>query len=101
MDIDWTQIRGALSKIEKQLSKAQDVIKASDEATTQDWPEISRDELEAAFPNWRKEYGNNWVRDFLEKKLGRENYRSRRGSRRYRIAPECWEALDLARRGDS
>ena len=36
-------------------------------------------------------------RDFLEKKFGRENFRLRRGSRRYRIEPECWKALELAR----
>jgi len=98
MDIDWTQIRGALSRIERQLSKAREVIKASDAETVRDWPEVTREELEAAFPNWRAECGNNWVRDFMEKKIGKTNYRIRRGTRKYRISPECWRALNLGDR---
>ena len=96
MDIDWTQIRGALSRIEKQLSKAQEVIKTSDKETVRDWPEVTRDQLQAAFPNWQAEYGKDWIHDFMEKRIGRQNFRIRPGNRRYRIAPECWKTLKLS-----
>lgn len=96
MDIDWTQIRGAIARIEQELAKAQKVVDSTDAELIRDWPEIRREELEAAFPNWRTEYGSDWTRDFLEKRIGRQNYRSRRGSRKYRIAPEVARALNLA-----
>lgn len=95
MDIDWTKIRGALSRIEDQLSKAQEVIRSSDEETSRDWPEVTRDQLQSAFPNWEEDYGRDWIHDFMEKRIGRENFRIRPGNRRYRIAPECWKALRL------
>ena len=95
MDIDWTQIRSALARIENELSKAQKLIESTDADLVRDWPEIKREELEAAFPNWQTEYGPNWVHDFLEKRIGRENFRARRGSRKYRISPEACRALNL------
>jgi hypothetical protein len=95
MDIDWTQIRGALSRIEEELSRAKKVIDSTDEDLVRDWPEVRRQDLEAAFPNWREEYGPNWVHDFLEKRIGRENFRIRKGSRKYRISPEAYRALNL------
>ena len=98
MDIDWTQIKGALSRIEKQLSKARQVIRSSDDEAFRDWPEVTREELQAAFPNWRAECGEDWLHDFMEKRIGRQNYRARQGSRKYRISPECWKALDLGHR---
>jgi hypothetical protein len=93
MDIDWTQIRGALSRIERQLAKAHQVIESSDAEAVRDWPEVSREELEAAFPRWREEYGSSWTRDFLDKRFGRENYRARPGCRTYRIAPQFLDAV--------
>ena len=96
MDIDWTQIRNALARIEGELSKAQKVIDTTEADLVRDWPEVRREELEAAFPNWRKDYGPDWVHDFLEKRIGRENFRIRRGSRKYRISPEAYRALNLA-----
>ena len=97
MEIDWTQIRGALARIENELSKAERLIKQTDVGN--EWPEVSRSELEAAFPQWRLEYGNNWIRDFMEKKIGRENYRIRRGSSKYRISPECLKTLHIQQEG--
>ena len=95
MDIDWTQIRGAIKRIEVELSKAEKVIERTDADLVRDWPEVRRQELEAAFPNWRTEFGPNWVRDFMAKKIGKANYRVRPGSRKYRIAPEAFRALNL------
>lgn len=99
MEIDWAQIRGALARIEGALAKARDVIKSSDEEAVRDWPEVTREELEAAFPDWRREYGSHWTRDFMEKRFGRGNYRARPGSRRYRIAPEVFRGLPVGREG--
>lgn len=95
MDIDWTQIRSALARIGNELSKAQKVIDTTDADFVRDWPEVNREDLETAFPNWQVEYGPNWAHDFLEKKIGRENFRARRGSRKYRISPEAYRALNL------
>lgn len=99
MDIDWTRIRGTLARIEHQLSRANEVIESSDAEAFRDWPEVSRKELEDAFPDWRRQYGNNWIRDFMDQRIGRENYRARRGSRKYRIAPECWKSLNIIQPG--
>lgn len=95
MDIDWAGIRGALKRIEKELARAREVIQASDQEAVRDWPEVTRDQLEAAFPNWRAEFGSHWTRDFMDKRFGRANYRARPGSRRYRIAPEVFRELFL------
>lgn len=95
MDIDWTQIRGAIKRIENELSKAEKVIERTDADLVRNWQEVRREELEAAFPNWRTEFGPNWGRDFMEKKVGKANYRVRPGSRKYRIAPEAFRALNL------
>ncbi|MBI4604906.1 MAG: hypothetical protein HY721_23340 [Planctomycetes bacterium] len=94
MEIDWANIRGALSRIERELAKAQEVIEATD--VRNEWPEVTRKQLQAAFPDWRKAHGNDWIHDFMDKVIGRENYRSRPGSPRYRIAPKVLEALHLA-----
>ncbi len=99
MDIDWAKIRGALARIEKELARARDVIDASDREAVRDWPEVTREELEAAFPNWRAEFGSHWTRDFMDKRFGRRNYRARPGSRRYRIAPEVYRELMARREG--
>jgi hypothetical protein len=96
MDIDWTQVRNALKRIESRLAEAQEAIERTDAAN--DWPEVSRSELEAAFPRWREEYGRNWMRDFMEKRIGAGNYRTRRGSRKYRIAPEVLAGLPVGPR---
>lgn len=93
MDIDWTQIRGAIHRIERQLSRAREVIKTSDEEALRDWPEVTKDDLQAAYPRWESEYGKDWMHGFMEKRIGRENFRVRPGGGRYRIAPRCWEAL--------
>ena len=93
MDRDWARIRSALARIENELSKAQKVIDATDVAN--EWPQVTREELQAAFPRWREEYGSNWIRGFMKKRIGKENYRARRGSKKYRIAPEVLEALHL------
>ena len=94
MDIDWVQIRGALSRIERELSKARDVIETSDDTVASDWPEVGREDLEAAFPDWRKECRHSF-KEFLERRIGADNYRVRRGNRTYRISPECLRALNL------
>jgi hypothetical protein len=99
MDIDWTNIRAALSRIEKQLSRAREVIDVTDEETSRGWPEVSRAELQSAFPNWQVEYGKDWMHDFMEKRIGRENFRIRKGNRKYRIAPECYKTLRPAMEG--
>lgn len=93
MNIDWTQIRGAIKRIESELAKAQQVIEDTDVSHT--WPEVSRKELESLFPAWREEYGSNWMRDFMERKIGKGNFRVRRGSSRYRIAPDVCQTLGL------
>jgi hypothetical protein len=98
MDIDWTQIRATVARIENALSKAKKTVEETDADIVQGWPEVARRELEAAFPNWRREYGSDWTHDFLEKKIGRENYRLLRGSRKYRIAPDAYRALGLAQK---
>ena len=99
MDIDWTSIRGTLARVEQQLSRAREVIRSSDAEAFRDWPEVTRKELEFAYPDWRTQYGNNWIRDFMDQRIGKENYRIRQGSRKYRIAPECWQSLNLTRCG--
>lgn len=93
MDIDWANIRKAVSRIENELARAEKVIKATD--VRDEWPEVSRDELQAAFPNWRQEFGNDWNRGFLQKRIGKANYRARPGSSRYRIAPDVLRSLNL------
>lgn len=93
MDIDWTGIRATLSRIEKQLSRAREVIDVSDEEAFRDWPEVTRAELQSAFPKWQEEYGKDWMRDFMEKRIGREHFRIRKGNRKYRISPERWQTL--------
>ncbi len=95
MDIDWTQIRGAIARIEQQLARAQKVVETTESEIVRDWPEVRREDLEAAFPNWRAEYGSDWTHDFMEKKIGRLNYRFRRGSKTYRISPEVFRTLNL------
>jgi hypothetical protein len=98
MDIDWAKIRSTLERIERQLARANEVIDRTDVAN--EWPEVSRDELQAAFPNWREEYGNDWIRDFMEKKIGRANYRAKRGSKQYRISPQVLKELPVAPRAE-
>ena len=93
METDWAQIRKTLSRIQRELDKANRVIEATDVAN--DWPEVTRDQLEAAFPRWREECGSNWHHDFMEKKIGRKSYRTRRGSKTYRIDPEALRALQI------
>jgi hypothetical protein len=93
MNIDWTQIRGAIKRIESELAKAERVIEDTD--VSHAWPEVSRRQLESLFPTWRQEYGSNWMRDFMERRIGKGNFRVRRGSSRYRIAPEVFRTLGL------
>jgi hypothetical protein len=95
MDIDWTQIRGAMARIEQELKKAQKAVDSTDAELVRDWPEVRRADLEAAFPRWRTEYGSDWTRDFMEKRIGRPNYRFQRTTKTYRIAPAVMRALNL------
>jgi hypothetical protein len=95
MDIDWTQIRSTIKRIEEQLSKAQKVIDTTEADLVRGWPEVGRAELEAAFPDWRREFGPNWRRDFLEGKIGKGNFVLRPGGRKYRISPAVYRALNL------
>src|SRR5687768_7724212 len=98
MDIDWTKIRETMKRIEGELSKAEERTARTDAEVVRDWPRIRREELEAAFPDWRRECGPDWSRDFLKKRIGRANYRLCRGTREYRIAPEVFRALNLGAR---
>lgn len=93
MDFDWVKIRETVKRIDQQLAAARKVIDEKDVAN--DWPEVTRRRLEEAFPRWREEFGKDWRRDFLEKKIGKGNYRSRPGSHKYRIAPEVLAALAI------
>lgn len=95
MDIDWTQVRQTLKRIEGELSKAEAAAAKTDAEVVQDWPEVRKSDLEAACPDWRQKYGPSWSRDFLDQFLGHRNYRWRPGARKYRIAPEVFAALKL------
>ncbi len=98
MEIDWTQIRGALSRIDAQLSKARRVIRETDADEVLGWPEFTRAELEAAVPDWRQLFGDDWRKDFLHNGIGSDKYRVRHGGRRYRIHPEALKALGIEKR---
>ncbi len=93
MEADWAQIRKTLSRIQRELDKANRVIEATDVAN--DWPEVTRDQLQIAFPRWREECGSNWNRDFMERKIGRKSFRTKRGSKTYRIDPEVLRELQI------
>jgi len=95
MDIDWTKIRETVKRIERELSKADERASRADADVVRDWPRVRREDLEAAFPDWRRDFGPDWSRDFLRKRIGRENYRFCRASREYRIAPDVFRGLAL------
>jgi hypothetical protein len=96
MDIDWTKIRETVKRIERELSKADERASRADADVVRDWPLVRREDLEAAFPDWRRDFGPDWRRDFLGKRIGRENYRFIRGTREYRIAPDVFRGLGLS-----
>jgi hypothetical protein len=93
MDIDWLKIREAVKRIDQQLAAAEKVIEETD--VTRSWPEVTRKQLEAACPNWREELGHDWHRDFLDKRIGKLNYRIKPGSHKYRVAPEVLAELHI------
>jgi hypothetical protein len=93
MNIDWAKIRETVKRIDQQLAATEKVLAERDVAN--DWPEVTRRRLEEAFPRWREEFGKDWRRDFLEKKIGKGNYRAKPGSRKYRIDPEVLAALKI------
>jgi len=97
MDIDWTQVRETLKRIERELSKTEAVVAKTDAEVVHDWPQVRKADLEAAYPQWRRDYGPSWSRDFLDKVIGHSNYRWLPGARKYRIAPEVYRALNLGR----
>ena len=96
MDIDWTKIRETVKRIERELSKADERASRADADVVRDWPRVRREDLEAAFPDWRRDFGPDWSRDFLRKRIGRENYRFCRATREYRIAPDVFRGLALS-----
>ena len=90
MAIDWSEIRSTLARIEEKLQAANKAL----DAVAEDWPLVTRAQLEAALPSWRKEFGSNWSRDVMERRIGQENFRLQRG-RGYRVAPEVLAKLGI------
>lgn len=93
MDIDWTKIRAAVARIEKDLAKVEKVIDETD--VRKEWPEVTRAELQAACPNWREEFGDDWSRGFLQHRIGKGNYLTCPGGGRYHISPRVLEELRI------
>ena len=90
MAIDWSEIRSTLARIEEKLEAANKAL----DSVAEEWPVVTRAQLESAMPHWRDECGSNWARDVMQNRIGRENYRVQRG-RGYRVAPEVLATLGV------